>query len=130
MADPTFDDAVRRCVLLDPRFQPSAYDFVRDALHIAVKRYRGGDDKKHVSGQELLEGVREHALKEYGPLAITILEQWGITKGVHVGEIVYNLIQVEYFGRSDGDSLEDFDNGYTFYDAFVVPYLPASAATA
>jgi len=31
-----------------------------------------------------------------------------------VGNIVYNLISVGYFGKSEGDSLEDFDHGYKF----------------
>ena len=130
MADPTFEEAVKKSFELDPRFHPAAYDFVRDALQVAVKRFRGGDEMKHVSGQELLEGVREHALKEYGPMALTILEQWGVTKGLHIGNIVYNLIEVGYFGRSKGDSLDDFDNGYSFEDAFTEPFLPTSAKRA
>jgi uncharacterized repeat protein (TIGR04138 family) len=129
-ADTSFEDAVRKSCILDPRFQPAAYDFVRDALQVAVNKFRGGDEMKHVSGQELLEGVKEHALKEYGPMALTILEQWGLTKGVHVGNIVYNLIEVGYFGRSDGDSLEDFDNGYSFEEAFTAPFLPSSSKSA
>jgi len=127
MADISFEEAVSRSIDRDPRFHPSAYDFVRDALHIAVKKFRDGDDMKHVSGQELLEGVRDYALKEYGPMALTVLQLWGIRKGLDVGHIVYNLIDVGYFGRSDGDSLQDFDNGFAFDKELTRPYLPASA---
>jgi uncharacterized repeat protein (TIGR04138 family) len=127
MADNTFDEAVRRSLALDSRFPPAAYDFVRVALEVAVKRFRGGDEMKHVSGQELLQGVRDYALEEYGPMAQTILEQWGITEGIHVGNIVYNLIEVGYFGKSDGDTLEDFDNGFSFSEALTQPYLPKSS---
>ncbi len=127
MADPTFEEAVRKSIALDPRFPPAAYDFVRDGLQVAVKKYRGGDEMKHVTGQELLEGIKDYALDEYGPLALTILEQWGITKGLHVGNVVYNLIEVGYFGRSEGDSLDDFDNGFSFQEAFTAPFLPKSA---
>lgn len=124
MADISFEEAVARSFKLDPRYQPGAYDFVREALHISVKKFRGGDEAQHVSGRELLEGVREHALKEYGPMALTILRQWGINRGIDVGNIVYNLITVGYFGKSDGDSLEDFDDGYCFEEAFTKPFLP------
>jgi uncharacterized repeat protein (TIGR04138 family) len=126
MAEISFEEAVVRSFQLDPRYQPGAYDFVRDALHIAVKKFRGGDEAQHVSGRELLEGVREHALKEYGPMALTILGQWGLRRGIDVGNIVYNLITVGYFGKSDGDSLEDFDDGYSFEEAFTKPFLPKS----
>lgn len=126
MADISFEEAVARSFQLDPRYQPGAYDFVREALHIAVKKFRGGDEAQHVSGRELLEGVREHALKEYGPMALTILNQWGLHRGIDVGNIVYNLITVGYFGKSDGDSLEDFDDGYCFEEAFTQPFLPKS----
>jgi len=126
MADISFEEAVARSFKLDPRYQPGAYDFVREALHVAVKKFRGGDEAQHVSGRELLEGVREHALKEYGPMALTILNQWGLYRGIDVGTIVYNLITVGYFGKSDGDSLEDFDDGYEFEEAFTKPFLPKS----
>ena len=124
MADISFEEAVQRSLRLDPQYQPAAYDFVRDALHVAVKKFCEGDDDQHVSGQQLLEGVRDHGLKEYGPMALTLLTQWGIRCGGDVGKIVYNLISVGYFGKSDGDSLEDFDGGYNFDEAFTAPYLP------
>lgn len=127
MADISFEEAVGRSVDRDPRFHPAAYDFVRDALHVAVKKFRDGDEMKHVSGQELLEGVRDYALKEYGPMSLTVLQVWGIRKGLDVGHIVYNLIDAGYFGRSDGDSLQDFDNGFSFDRELTRPYLPASA---
>jgi len=126
MADISFEEAVELAAQHDPRYQPGAYDFVRDALHLAVKKYCAGDEAQHVSGQQLLEGVRDHALKEYGPMALTILNQWGLNRGIDVGNIVSNLINVGYFGKSDGDSLEDFDNGYKFEEAFTTPFLPVS----
>lgn len=126
MADISFEEAVARCAQNDPRYAGAAYDFVREALHVAVKKFCAGDEGQHVSGQQLLEGVRELALKDYGPMALTLLQQWGLRRGIDVGHIVYNLIQVGYFGKSDGDSLEDFDNGYCFEEAFTTPFLPKS----
>ncbi len=111
---------------MDPRYTGPAYEFVRDVLHIAVKKFRGGDEGQHVSGQELLEVMKDMALTEYGPMAKTVLNQWGLRKGDDVGMIVYNLIEVGYFGRSEGDTLEDFAGGYDFEDAFTRPYLPRS----
>jgi uncharacterized repeat protein (TIGR04138 family) len=129
MADISFDEAVQHCINADPRYQPEAYEFVREALHAAIKKFCDGDQDKHVCGQQLLEGVRDHALKEYGPMALFVLRQWGLKEGLDVGHIVYNLIGVEYFGRIQGDSLEDFAEGYDFEEAFTTPFLPQKVST-
>lgn len=128
MTSISFSDAVRRSIQNDPRFHPAAYELVRDALHIAAKKFREENaDDQHVSGQELLEGFREHVLSEYGPMSSLILDQWGLHRGEDVGSIVYNLISVGYFGKNDGDSIEDFAGGYNFATAFSDPFLPSSA---
>ncbi len=126
MPDLTFHHAILQAVNKDPRYHPHAYEFVRDALHVAVKHFREGREDSHVSGQEVLEGVRLHALEEYGPLALTILNEWGIQRGEDVGCIVYNLIETKYFGKNDGDSIEDFAGGYDFETAFTEPFQPSS----
>lgn len=123
----SFGDAVRRSFQKDPRYQPAAYELVRDALHMAAKKFRDESaDDQHVSGQELLEGFRQHVLAEYGPMSNVILDQWGLHCGEDVGNIVYNLIDVGYFGKNDGDSLSDFAGGYDFKTAFSAPFLPSS----
>ncbi len=128
MTSISFGDAVRRSIQNDPRYHPAAYELVRDALHIAAKKFRDENaDDQHVSGQELLAGFRDHVLSEYGPMSNIILEQWGLQRGEDVGNIVYNLIDVGYFGKNDGDSLEDFAGGYVFSTAFSEPFLPSSA---
>ncbi|MBX7207224.1 MAG: hypothetical protein K1X78_02840 [Verrucomicrobiaceae bacterium] len=124
----SFEDAVESAIERDARYQPEAYAFVRDALHVASKKFRGEGDDQHVTGQELLEGVREHALREFGPMALFLLREWGITRGEDVGAIVYNLIECSYFGKNDGDSIEDFAGGYDFEQAFTQPFLPVARA--
>ena len=127
MTSISFADAVRRSYHKDPRYQPAAYELVRDALHIAAKKFRDEKaDDQHVTGQELLEGFRDHVLHEYGPMSSLILDQWGLQRGEDVGNIVYNLIEVGYFGKNDGDSITDFAGGYDFKTAFTHPFLPSS----
>lgn len=124
MSDLSFHYAIHQAIEKDPRYHPHAYEFVKDALHVAVKHYREGQEDQHVTGQEVLEGVRLHALEEYGPMAFTILAEWGIHRGEDVGNIVYNLIETSYFGKNEGDSLEDFSGGYDFEKAFSDPFKP------
>lgn len=128
MTSISFVEAVRRSFQQDPRYHPAAYELVRDALHVAAKKFRAENaDDQHVSGQELLAGFRDHVLAEYGPMSSILLDQWGLQRGEDVGNIVYNLISVGYFGRNDGDSLEDFAGGYDFTSAFSEPFLPSSS---
>ena len=122
----SFEEAVETAIVRDPRYQPEAYAFVRDALHVAATKFRGDSDDQHVTGQELLEGVRVHALQEFGPMAWFLLQEWGVIRGEDVGCIVYNLIESGYFGRNDGDRIEDFAGGYNFEETFTRPFLPVS----
>ncbi|MCW0219057.1 MAG: hypothetical protein OJI67_12105 [Prosthecobacter sp.] len=124
MSDFPFHYAIHQAVERDPRYHPHAYEFVRDALHVAVKHFREGLEDQHVTGQEVLEGVRIHALAEYGPMAFTILSEWGVNRGEDIGNIVYNLIETSYFGKNEGDSLEDFSGGFEFEQALSEPYRP------
>ena len=122
-----FSEAVDAITARDPRYDSEAYAFLRDALDFTIKLRKKGskaETQSHVSGPELLEGVRQYALKEFGPMALTVLSYWGIHKTDDVGEIVFNLINEGIFGKSDRDCLEDFRNGFDFKEAFVTPFLP------
>ncbi len=130
MSDLSFYAAIHLAVEKDPRYHPHAYEFVRDALHVAVKKFREGQEDQHVTGQEVLEGVRLYALDEYGPMALTILQEWGLHRGEDVGNIVYNLIETSYFGKNEGDSIDDFGGGYEFEKAFTDPFQPSSKRAA
>lgn len=126
-----FSDAVDQIVLKDPRFDRDAYFFLKDALEFTVeaaKKSRGGR-VGHVSGQQLLGGIREYALKYFGPMVPTVFETWGISRCEDFGEMVYHLISLGVFGKSEHDSMDDFKGVYTFEEAFVRPYRPSGQIT-
>lgn len=123
-----FNEAVDSIIAQDNRYDAEAYAFVRDALDYTIKLRRKNnkdDTQRHVSGQELLEGVRQYALKEFGPMVVTVLSYWGIHCCEDVGNIVFNLIKKEIFGKSDRDTIDDFKNGFDFQEAFVDPFQPS-----
>ena len=78
----------------------------------------------------MLDGFRELALKEFGPLALTVLDTWGVRRCEDVGEMVFNLIGVGAFGSTAEDSKEDFAGGYDFAEAFRRPFLPSAGTPA
>ncbi len=121
-----FAEALESIVATDSRYHRDAYIFLRDALDFTTKQQKKikGTSVRHVSGPELLEGVRVYALKEFGPMVMTVFESWGIGSSEDVGHMVFNLIGAGIFGKTEQDSIEDFKNIYDFKDAFVKPFAP------
>jgi len=113
----------------DPVYRPEGYQFLRESLEVTLKKRTKSKEKPvsaHVSAPELLEGFRRQALKEFGPMAPTVLEYWGIRSCGDVGKMVFNLVETGAFGRTEQDKPEDFEKGFDFHEAFVVPFLPVS----
>ena len=122
-----FTAAVDAIIAEDTRFERDAYLFVRDALEYTTNRLQKQQPHKsaaecHVSGTQLLDGLRQYALEQYGPMVVTVLEHWRVMSCEDIGTIVFNLIEAREFGKAEGDSIEDFRGGYSFHDAFVKPY--------
>jgi uncharacterized repeat protein (TIGR04138 family) len=127
-----FAEALESIIANDPRYQRDAYVFLRDALDFTTKQQKKikGVSVRHVSGPQLLDGVRRYALKEFGPMVMTVFDNWGIHSCEDVGNIVFNLISAGVFGKTEDDSIEDFKNVYRFDEAFVKPFAPDKPATA
>ena len=128
MQESNFDSVVDQIVEHDSRFQRDAYFFLRDALGHTQKLIRKGGKNivRHVSGQELLDGIRDYALSQFGPMTTTVFEEWGIKTCEDFGEIVFNMVANNLLAKTDKDTREDFKNGYSFAEVFKNPYLPAS----
>ena len=121
-----FDAAVDTIVKRDKRYDPGAYFFLKDALDFTIKRTmsQNNGEERHVSGQELLVGVRDYALQEFGPMASTLLREWGVRSCKDVGEMVFVLIEEGMFGRQDSDTKDDFRDLFDFEEALTEPFLP------
>jgi uncharacterized repeat protein (TIGR04138 family) len=121
-----FTEALDSIVASDPRYQRDAYIFLRDALDYTTKQQKKikGAAVRHVAGPELLEGVRQYALKEFGPMALSVFSFWGIHRCEDIGHMVFNLIGAGIFGKTEEDSMEDFKEVYDFHEAFVKPFEP------
>ena len=107
-------------------YPPAAYHFVQEGLGFTVKKVHGSevqpDASRHVSGQQLCEGLRELALSRWGLLSRTVLRRWNITSTLDFGRIVFALIESGHMQRTDEDTLEDFRNVFDFRTAFESEY--------
>jgi uncharacterized repeat protein (TIGR04138 family) len=124
-----YEHAIEAIVKRDPRFHPAAYIFLKEALDHTLKNVMEANQgrARHVSGSELLLGFRELALQQFGPMASTLLSEWGLRSCSDVGDMVFLLIEEQVFGKQDSDTKEDFADVYSFEQAFVAPFLPLAA---
>jgi uncharacterized repeat protein (TIGR04138 family) len=116
----------------DRRYRFEAYVFIFEALRYAQDVLEMGaerpsdplteaadesDEKppeRHVTGQELCEAVRRYALEQYGYMAKTVLNSWGLNGTSDFGEIVFNLIRAGQMRKTPSDTRVDFDNVFDF----------------
>jgi uncharacterized repeat protein (TIGR04138 family) len=126
MAKINFAEVVEQICQQDTRYASDSYHFVQEGLNHTLKSLkRGGQHAhRHVSGQELLHGLRDYALKEYGPMSKAVLNEWGLKTTDDIGQIVFNLVTASVLGKNENDSPNDFKNVFTFDDAFVKPFVP------
>ena len=115
---------IRDIVKEDSRYGKGAYEFVGHALNVTVEKIIEAEkgQHRHISGQELLEGIRIFALDQFGPMTFTVLSEWGLKATIDFGHIVFNMIDHELLSRTEEDSLEDFYYGYDFHEAFAKPF--------
>jgi len=119
--NPKLSEVVRR----DPRYAYEAYDFVFHAIQHtqratgreAPPEGEAAQKRHHVSGPELLEGIRQLALQEFGMLAKTVFHSWGLRTTDDWGNIVFNLIDAELMSRTSEDRRDDFHAVYDFDQA-------------
>lgn len=125
-----YEHAIGSILKRDKRFHPQAYIFLKEALDFTVQRIMDANksQQRHVTGQELLEGFRDLALREFGPMAATLFREWGLTQCQDVGDMVFHLIEEQVFGKQDSDTKDDFSAIYSFAEAFVRPFEPRQRA--
>lgn len=128
MPDPS--QAIAELLKQDKRYKFEAYVFVFEALNYAQNVLELGADtlseptveegeepegpQRHVTGQELCQAIRQYALQQYGYMAKTVLNSWGVQRTSDFGEIVFNLIGIGHMRKTPSDRREDFDDVYDF----------------
>jgi uncharacterized repeat protein (TIGR04138 family) len=130
MLDPAH--SIAKLLREDRRYTLDAYVFIFEALQYAQNELGMGAEgpsepapereepspERHVTGQELCEAIRRYALEQYGYMAKTVLNRWGIHGTSDLGEIVFNMIRIGHMRKTPSDARVDFDNLYDFETAF------------
>jgi uncharacterized repeat protein (TIGR04138 family) len=127
MQEVSFEEALEIITIKDPRYPREAYLFVREALdhtqRVLVKE-KHLDGTRHVSGQELLAGIRDFARAQFGPMAMMVLEEWGIHSCQDFGELVFNMVET---GGCPALALDDITDIQSFVARLQTGFDPLSA---
>ena len=106
MQEVTFEETLEQILAKDPRYQRDAYIFLREALDYTQKLVgkENGGKMRHVTGQELLDGIRQFALEQFGPMTLTVFEEWGVRHCGDFGEIVFNMLEIGLLAKTATDA--------------------------
>lgn len=105
------EELLDQIVARDRRYDREAYRFVSEGLAYTVQK---SGRMGHVTGRELCVGLSEYALEQFGRLARTVLDNWGVRQSEDVGEIVFNMVDVGLLRKTDEDRRENFANVLEF----------------
>lgn len=128
MQHPTLLQIVRH----DSRYPYEAYLFIFEALAHTQRRLgrglalepgeAGTRPERHVSGRELLDGIRDFARQEFGLMAPVVFQLWNIHRTDDFGEIVFNLIDANLLSKNAQDSRGDFHELFNLREALTHGY--------
>ena len=110
-----FYKKVEEIVEQKPRYKSDAYEFVMQALFFTQRQLKR---QGHITARELLKGIKEFALDQFGPLSHTVLEHWGINSTDDFGNIVFNMVENGLLKKTQDDNLEDFKGVYDLKQEF------------
>lgn len=109
------------------QYHAQAYQFVFSAMrHVQQQLGRSNSSEAtgHISGRELLDGVRALGIQHFGVMAILVLNRWGLKSTDDIGRIVFELIDRGEMRKTERDQLADFVGVYDFEKVFRDDYTP------
>jgi len=109
------DNVVEAIYQTDPRYKTGAYEFVMEALSFTQRKFQR---LRHVTGEELLEGIKELLIEKFGPMTLLVLHHWGIRESDDFGNIVFNLVNHRVLSKTQEDNIESFRNRFDFKEVF------------
>jgi uncharacterized repeat protein (TIGR04138 family) len=105
----------------DGRYRKEAYFFIYDALQHTVEKLGKSQqpkEQRHISGRDLLSGISEYGMEQFGPLTRQVFAHWGVSTTRDFGEIVFNLVEAKLMSKTEQDCIEDFTEVYDFATEF------------
>lgn len=104
------------------KYAPDAYEFVTRAV---IEQVEALEEARHLTALEVLQNFRRRMYSEFGWLASAVLAEWKINCASDIGEIVFDLIDMNILSASRDDKRSDFDIDFNLQEQN--PYRKVSA---
>lgn len=122
MKEGTPERSMEEVIRADERYPPEAYSFLHEGLATAVREAYADEasvpGRRHVTGQQMCEALRDLAAQRWGMLAPTVLGSWNIHATIDFGHMVYLLIEHGFMHRTEEDGIDDFADVFDLSEAF------------
>ena len=129
-----FHDALQSILAEHPEYSPDAYRFLYLATNPtagAVHDTLEARPPRHLSAREYHAAVCNLALKEFGPMARSVFNFWGLKTTQDIANATYYLIDAGIFSKQRHETKEDFlplpDLGKTLEKPILPPTTTAQA---
>ena len=113
-------DSIADIINMDSRYKLDAYSFV---MLVIDKIQESLEVQRHISGEDVLKGIKSVASERYGPMAKEVLNSWGVYKTEDIGNIVFSLVEAGLLAKTEKDSIEDFVERFDFKKVFEEDYF-------
>lgn len=106
------------------KYPLDAFLFVQRGLDYTVRSLHGDpkglsdSSSRHVTGNQLCQGLRDYAMRQYGLMARSVLDRWHIHNCEDFGHIVFALVDAGLMHKTETDSIDDFVGAFDFAEAF------------
>lgn len=109
------------------RYPLDAFIFVQRGLDYTVRHIHGEPleeidpdmlHNRHVSGEQLCDGLKEFARDQYGLMAKSVLARWRIHACEDFGRIVFSMVEGGLMYKTSEDTIDDFTGRFDFDEAF------------
>jgi uncharacterized repeat protein (TIGR04138 family) len=127
MTELNLEEKLQDIADLQAKYDVEAYKFIFDSLDyvlVSNGKYQYASGDRHVSVEQLLDGIKDFALEQFGPLSRIVLEEWGIYCTEDIGEIVFDLVDGGLLNKQESDDKRDFSRGFSFREVFEENYVP------
>ena len=102
-------------------FSKQAYFFIHKTWNFIFEEKNSKFQNEDIPTEEFLKGFKILALKEFGPMTFAVMQKWGIRSCEDIGRIILLLADEGQFLKTSVN-LERFEQGFSFQEAFVLPY--------
>lgn len=121
--DADFKKKIFKLRKIDSRYEADAYTFIMECFRFSSGK-KTRTQTRNLKAREICEAVKDLALENFGPMAGTVLSEWGVKNTADIGQLVKGLVEVKILAEEADDSYDLFNDLFDFHEVFEKPYEP------